>query len=596
MMFEKQKNNYIYRVSLSLDKLFIPFWNLSRSLLELSLIQNRDYSRYDAIFHEEKNDRIGKCKSDFQKLCDEILATNMSDEEKQKAISDEKLCEYDTVYRDAFDCIHRYYLEQILCPECFNNGIKKSCSLIVYLPGRECHFVTEGNSKEGFDEEFQKCLASMKVIENYLNFLNNGIDYPIGFNSKMYASVFPDTLKDDAISICSPLYSKNAITPNEGIVRQVSEYKIWINEKVLIDLGYVIDPIDNVYEYRAGDLLVGLEIGNYIIPMLTNWQSYFSVIDRVMLLWTDYRNGIFVRQVKTEDGEKLTVIKKMNVEQKAFVDAAKNDDFTNCLSYLEDNLYLPISAPKIQENYREFFHPLQKIEKLKHLVDYKIYVPEQQEGTVLGVYKIHKLEGETQYNLRHMLSAKHVVNERIVKDYNGERRKVEIVQVLKPQYSSFYMLDYFEFFVEEVLIELKAQGVIKDFLRNQNYKYKAPTCDKDCEIDALVYAGSKIYMFELKTTLHFEFLKIYPQRYADYLTNEENPGVYEFYLISSFAEDNIAVLNVPADDEYNTNRAGLNTKPYRFDVAIPGKNKVLHCLAESSYQKLKAELQRIFTS
>lgn len=595
-MFIQQKNNAIYRVSLTLDKLLVPFWNLSKSLLELSLIRNRDYSQYDNDFQQEKNDRIEKSESDFVKQCNEINASKMSEKDKQKAIADEKLCQYDSVYRDAFSCIHRYYLEQVVSPDCFKRGIKKSCSLIVYLPGRECHFVTEGYSKDGFDEEFPKCLASLKIMDEYLKFLNNGIDYPIGFNAKMYANVFPDTLKENVISICSPLYSKDAITPKEGVIRQESEYKVWINEPVLKDLGYEIPSTDNVYEYRDGDIMVGLEIGKYIFPMLTDWQTYFSVIDRTSIVWTDCRNGVFVRPVKNEEGKKQPVTKKMTVEQKGFVDAAKNDDFTNCLSYLEDNLYLPISAPEIKEYYKQFFHPLQKIENLKHLVDYKVYVPEQQEGTVLGIYKIHKLEGEKQFNLRHMLTAKQEGDKRIVNDYNGERRKVEIVQVLKPHFSSFFMQDYFEFFVEEVLKDLKARKVIKDFLRNQNYKYKSSTCDKDCEIDALVYAGSKIYLLELKTTLHLEFLNIYPQRYTDYLSNEENPDEYEFHLVSSFAEDNIAVLNMDAKDGYNTVREGLKTIPYKFDVLIPGTEKKLHCLSESSFDKLKAELQRVFTA
>lgn len=36
--------------------------------------------------------------------------------------------------------------------------------------------------------------------------------------------------------------------------------------------------------------------------------------------------------------------------------------------------------------------------------------------------------------------------------------------------------------------------------------------NKEIEIDALVYNGQKIYLLELKTTMHIEFLNIYPQR------------------------------------------------------------------------------------
>jgi len=116
------------------------------------------------------------------------------------------------------------------------------------------------------------------------------------------------------------------------------------------------------------------------------------------------------------------------------------------------------------------------------------------------------------------------------------------------------------------------------------------------EVDALVYNGGMIFLFELKTTLHIEFLNIYPQRYAALLVDEVMPDIYSFHLVSSFAEDSIAVLNLRPVDGYNTAREGLKTIPYKFNVAIPGTEKKLHCLSESSFEKLKAELQRVFTA
>ena len=50
---------------------------------------------------------------------------------------------------------------------------------------------------------------------------------------------------------------------------------------------------------------------------------------------------------------------------------------------------------------------------------------------------------------------------------------------------------------------------------------------------------------------------------------------------------------------YNVRRDGLKSVPYKFDVAIPvrngGEGKDLHCLSESSYGRLKAELEQVFT-
>ena len=195
-----------------------------------------------------------------------------------------------------------------------------------------------------------------------------------------------------------------------------------------------------------------------------------------------------------------------------------------------------------------------------------------------------------------MLYTQQAGEKQVIKDYNDEQRDVTTVQVLRPQYASFYMMDYYEFFVANVLQTLKEQDLIIGYLRNQRFSYKEQGSNKMIEIDALVYNGQKIFFLELKTTLHIEFLNTYPQRYAALLAEENKPELYSFHLVSSFADDNIAVLNMDAKDGYNTVRKGLKTIPYKFDVAIPGTGEKLHCLSESSFDKLKAELQRVFTA
>lgn len=596
-MFIQQKKNAIYRVSLTLERVLSPFWNLSKNLLKDGLLKARDYTIFDASFEQGKGERMQRCDELFKRSCDEINKGGGTAEDKQRVITEEERCKYDTVFAEAFQSILNHYIQKILSPECFGKQIKKSCSLIVYKYEGECRFVAEGGVEDRFDKEFRNCLCSLKIVEDFLKFLNDGVFDPNSFNPKIYANIFPDNFEDDAVSIASPLYSKDNLVAKETVVRQSSAYQIWYNTPCLKSLGYVGSHEGDVFEYKAEDTLIALEQGDYIIPMVTEWQPYFTVTNLAEHLWTDYQNRIY-NNIERSGGNKSKPAKlTMTTDEKAFVDAATSEDFTNTLSYLVDNLYLPNDAPAVKAEYQAFFHNLMKVEELKHLVDYKLYVPNHdQPGTILGVYKIHKLQGETDYNLRHMLYSQQVGDKQVFKDYNEDNRKVTIVQVLKPQYASFYMMDYYEFFVEAILKDLKEQGVIKGFLRNQRYTYKGQGGNKLIEIDALVYNGQKIFIFELKTMLHIEFLNTYPQRYAALLAEEAMPEIYSFQLVSSFAEDNIAVLNHAPNGGYNTARAGLKAVPYRFDVKIPGTAKKLHCLSESSYDKLKAELTRVFTA
>lgn len=596
-MFIQNKNNVICRVSLTLDRVLAPFWDLSKNLLKSGLLNERDYTQFDADFEQKKNERMQRCDELFQKSREEINQGEGTAEDKQRAIAEEERCKYDTVFAEAFQLILNYYKQKILSPECFGKQIKKSCSLIVYKPEGECRFVTEGGAEVEFDKEFRNCLYSLKVVEEFLRFLNGGIVDSNSFNPKIYAYIFPDHYEDDVVSIASPIYLKEIIETNDTVVRQLSAYQIWYNDSCLNTFGYNGSHEGDVYEYMADENLIALEQGDYIIPMVTEWQPHFKVINHAQLLWTDYQNRIFNYIERSGENKSKPAKLTMTDDERAFVEAASDEDFTNILSHLVDNLYLPDDAPVVKEEYQGFFHNLMKVEELKHLVDYKLYVPNHdQPGTILGVYKIHKLQGETDYNLRHMLYSQKVGEKQVFRDYNEENRKVTTVQVLKPQYASFYMMDYYEFFVEEILKALKEQGVIKGYLRNQRYSFKGQGGNKRIEIDALVYNGRKIFLFELKTTLHIEFLNTYPQRYSALLADETMPNIYSFHLVSSFAEDNVAVLNLTLEDGYNTAREGLKTVPYKFDVAIPGTEKKLHCLSESSFDKLKVELQRVFTT
>lgn len=592
-MFIEQKSNAIYRVNLALDRVLSPFWNLSKHLLKDALLRQRDYAPYDEDFQNDIEARLNRCDVLFEKTRAEIMAKQSTPEEKNSEIAIEEEAKYDSVYSEAFQIILKSYIERIVTPDFFDRKIKYGCSLIVYSEQGECWFFAEGDAKDQFDKEVRNGLASMQIVEAFLKFLNGGIEVPNSYNPKIYGNVFPDIIDEARIAVYSPLYLKDAVAMKEGVSRKPSSYEIWFNKPCLNKLGYDEPQQGDVFDFCCGDQLIGLETGQYFIPLITNWRDYFDITDAPLIVWTDHRNNIF--NIKEQDVKNKPAKLKMTEDEKSFVEAATSDEFTNILSHLCDNLYLAETTLEIKEEYQKFFQTLLKIEDLKHLVDYKLYVPKPEQDTVIGVYKIHKLAGETEYNLRHMLYTEQKDGREVYKDYNEKARNVIGVKVLKPQFASFYMMDYYEFFVEEVLKYLQRQGIIKGYLRNHHYLYRDEhNAQHECEIDALVYTGRKIAVMELKTTLHIEFLKKYPKRYAAIFKNEPYKDIYDFYLVSSYADDNIGILDIKEKDGYNVAREGLKTIPYKFEVNIPEVDKKLFCLSESSFDRLKAELQRVF--
>lgn len=598
-MFIQQKNNVIYKVSMTLDKVLIPFWNLARNLMGESLLKERDYSDYDSDFEKEKKSRIEDAKKEANAIREKFNEDSFSAEEKEKIVSDEEKVMLDSIFNEAFNHIHNFYLGRALSYDSLKH-IEKSCSLVVYKEHQsECMFFTDDSVDGRFDKEFRNCLASTCIVDEFIKFLTRESIYDKSYNPRIYANVFSDNYLDNVVSITSPFYPVDVIKPKKDIPIEhcKSDYRVWFNDKFLEFYGHDKPKDGEVFEYRVKNSVIALEKGQYFIPLVAKWEDTFEVENRALIVWMDYKNRIYCIKEKTEDNGYRAEKYKLTSSENIFIKAAvESNDFTNLLSHLIDNLYLESDVPAVPEDYKPFFDSVLKVQKLEHLPDYKLYVPRLDEGTILGIYKIHKLEDETEYNLRHMLFAEKNGDSTVYKDCYNKKHNVHSVQILKPQYASFYLKDYFEFFVEEVLKALKEQCVITDYLRNQRYAYKDNKgVRNDIEVDTMVFNGTKVFLLELKTTMHIEHLTAYTRRFASILSGTDNSEMYEFHLISSFAEDKIAVLNVtPDEDGYNIKREGLRTRPYKFDIQIPETEKKLHCLAESSYDRLKAELTRIF--
>ena len=280
MMFLNQKGNTIFRVMLSIDKVLEPFWSLSKNLIGEALLKDRDYRAFNSDFQNSLAERLKGCDDEYKKRCD---AFEGSESEKQQYRDNEFNSRYDQVYDEAFRVVNDAYLRDILSNDCFGKGIKKSCSLVVYHPSGECRFVIEGDASNSFEEDFQRCLSKAKVLDTFLDFLDKSIANAYTFDQSIYRNALPNNPRDESVPIASPLYPMALLTAEAEVERGESEYKIWFNEAVLEKLGYEMPRGEEVFEYKNGERIVGLEQGQYFIPLSADWKEYFDISNLVEL-------------------------------------------------------------------------------------------------------------------------------------------------------------------------------------------------------------------------------------------------------------------------------------------------------------------------
>lgn len=343
---------------------------------------------------------------------------------------------------------------------------------------------------------------------------------------------------------------------------------------------------ENIFIIQNEDKLLGINIGDICFIYESNPTTLIEEEHLLDYYWCLLKNNIY-RLPEQNDSFRSDIVNKFN-------EKAKKEDFTYLLSNLQKNLY--IENIEIPDEYKDFFESNFKINELKHLLGYELYLPYKSnpESSLIGIYHTDKKPSETHYNLIHWVSNHKEENK--IYEFSKETpvaKKKKLIQVLKPEISFYFRHKYFEDFFEEILKELKVQYV-------SNYKIKYKSNDQEAEFDFIIKTAQKIYVIELKTKLRNEEISKYERKCKRLI--EEIPlgeNNLEFLIIGALSDENCETYKYYIEEgkaihpNYNAKREDVYTIPYWFSFPIVSTSKKLTCIAEPSYQRLKSIIDEI---
>lgn len=565
-MFKNLKQNKIYRFTFEVDKILEPYWEL------IKIIKGDDLFKNGTLFRI--NEEFGK-----SPLHQEYIEYTKGGLSKEK-IDDIK----DSYFNNAFNIIIKKLTDSILKNDILDKYIQKSCLYIIKETPLILIGEGEGEAEEKYITEFHKYLKNGDILTNFFKQVNiSTSNIKNIFNPILCKNVIPHC--DNISDIENPIYPWSIINKNKVRTGNFDKNILWINKKLAIK-KYNIN-VDNIIAEkvfsRSDNEWIGLKLNEYFTPIITDFKDKIDNSKKTLYIWYNIKNGIY--ENKKEDKDSLH-------RCECFLENIKDEYFTNMLSYLEYNLYTEDS--NIPDKYKYFFEKLIKIDDLTRLSNYKILAPENENNeAILGIYKINKEYGESDYNLLHYVTSNNTNLTKWSSLNTKDKSKKEPVLALKAEYAYYYISKYFEQYFEKLLKDIKDDGVKIEYKMNLKIKTSK---EHEYEIDSIVYAKNNIYIIELKTNLSINYIREY-QKKCDILNSDliEISDHVKFIIIGSYSKEELDIFNPIKKQKHNIKRPGLKTIPYYFNVPINNSEfKKMLCLAESNYDILKKILIKEF--
>lgn len=586
-MFQSQSKYKLFSYSFLFEKIINPFVDLISDFISMidgvnwGIITAIDFTEIDEQLAKEidnlksRNNRFKK----EQKKYDEG-----SDRNKDVLLKEEEEIETDIEKLKiwGYEAICKFFLDVIFSSE---DLLTYGRSKIVFIDKRNRLIIAENDKLLNL---FKRVLSESQLITQLLTNANKrenvNFDKLSNFdNRNLYESAIE--IKEFAELTC-PVINLSYI--KEDFTRTpIERDDIWMSEnfleKFLPSESY--SHTGDCFILQERDKRIGVIVDNICFFYESN--PVFLIKEELMLdyYWHLLKNNIY-RLPMQHDGDKSLLVREFNEQ-------AKEEEFANLLSNLKKNLYVEdIDIPDVYEKY---FEEIFKIEGLKHLTDYELYLPYKSnpESSLVGIYHIDKKPSETHYNLVHWIS-NHKDNNRIYEfsKEKPEEKDKKLIHVLKPEISFYFRHKYFEDFFKEVLKKTKL-----DYIPNYRVKYK--TSGNEAEFDFIIKTDQKIYVIELKTTLRNEEIVKYEKKCMKLM--QELPSIQEnleFLIIGALSDENLETYKYYIErgkeqyNDYNSKRDGVRTIPYRFTIPISSSSvKGLVCIAEPSFERLKSIIE-----
>lgn len=581
-MFDRNELYKVYKISVPIIDMLAPYWNLYIRVGGIDIIKSIELPAEHSAVKDLCANAYVECKQNITDIPDkELFAIKESTSNQVLRILKDYIIE--SIYnKNNFDST---FIDNILFI------IHKEDSLLCVTKG--CDLKKMKLLLNKFLRKTNPIMLLLKAIdpskkEGFDDMINKGI-YEIEANNAIETA--------EIRCIYSPIYFKTdfCFSEDKYATYDLNTSEFWINHNLLLKEFQIEKPegTDNAFGFseRTKDSILnsdGIFINNLIIPLVSDFKELYPQ-NGLNAIWREFKNGVYQHKPENSDNH----IYKCNDEQKNFLELAKSENVTNSLSYLVNNLFVPHEYIEKIKAIDSFFNDIMIVDGLSELENYEFFSSHNDNNTpFIGIHKKDKA-GSSSYKLLHYIY-KEDNNLNNIRGHNQINKcNPKIAKVLKPNLAFYYLLRYYEDFFILALKEIKQKTSCNiDFIANQNLYIN----NSANEIDILAFNGTDIFMIELKTNLTIDYIVSYQKKCNKWLEhNSEIANNLKFIIVGNFGHEtlNVCVDNNANIDGYNIPRANMNGCAYSFTVPLNNSHE-LYCFTESSFERLKLKLTKIF--
>ena len=578
-MFERNELYRVYKISIPIIDLLVPYWNLYINIKGLSIIDTLEFpAGYES----------------YKKHCTEIY-NDYQQKKEHIADKDDSIQLEETTINQILCVLTRYICANIYNREHFFKAFKKHFFTIVH---KEDSFfcLTKDCNEEKMIGLLDKFLTNSNPIRLLLQTIdrNSEKNFDDMINCGLYSVAAQKTIdSSDIRSIYAPVYhiSDFKTTENEHVSYELSSNEYWLNYDLIKEYYNLEEEQDTkaiVFAKQNNDSIShidGLYIKDVIIPFISDFKKQYQV--NLNAIWREFKSNVYHHKSEKNDN----INRKNNKKQKEFLQLVKNEEVTNKLSYLVNNLFIPQEHISKIEGLESCFNDVTIVEGLSELENYEFFSSNiENDKPFIGIHKKDKA-GSSSYKLLHYINRNAGKLENIRGHNNISKCTGKIAKVLKPDLAFYYLLRYYEDFFSLALNEVKQEtGNIIDFVANQNLRINS----SENEVDILAFNGTDIYIIELKTTLNIDYIISYQKKCNKWLQhNPEIANNMKFIIAGNFGSETLNICGKKEEcDGYNEARPNMNGYAYSFSIPLNEEHE-LYCFTESSFERLKSKLTKI---
>lgn len=578
-MFERNELYKVYKISVPIIDMLVPYWNLYIRVGGVNIIDSIELPKeYSAV-----KDSCANAYAEYKQYVEKNVLNEYENFAAQESVSNQVL----HILKD-------YIIESIYSKENFNNTFIDNVLSIIHK-GDSLLCVTKGCDPKKMKSLLSKFLRKSNPIMLLLKAIDTkkGDRFDDMINKGIYDIEAENALESaDIRCIYSPIYYKtdfcSPVDKYETYNLDVSEF--WLNHNFFKEFqDEELKEADRIFCFtsKTKDSILnfdGICLNNLIIPLVSDFKELYP--QNLTAIWRELKNGVYHHKSESLDSPNF----KCNEEQKAFLELAKNEDVTNRLSYLTNNLFIPQEYISKIDGIESCFNDIMIVDGLSELENYEFFSSHNDnDKPFLGIHKKDKA-GSSAYKLLHYIYKKDNKLNNIRGHNQINKCNGKIAKVLKPNLAFYYLLRYYEDFFTLALNEIRQENEKIDFIANQNLSIN----NSKYEVDVIAFNGTDIYIIELKTNLTIDYIVSYQKKCNNWLQyNPEIANHLKFMIVGNFGSETLNVCgNKEESNEYNVARPNMKGCAYSFSVPLDSNQELL-CFTESCFEKLKFKLSKI---